>query len=93
MEKYLNVNKLKRLLTVSRVIEYGDTEQVINMIDEQPAADVKENIYGKWLESDDKFKTSEKLCSECGTDFHIVKANEWKFLYCPFCGAKMKYEE
>lgn len=56
--------------------------KAISVINEQPAADVKEVKHGYWI-------TDEKgivICSECGEE-HAW--DEYRATYCEDCGAKM----
>lgn len=54
-----------------------------------PSADVRENVKGKWLCSDDMYEMA--VCSICNYDTHepvdYARAN---YHFCPNCGADMK---
>lgn len=89
MEKYLGVDKLKRLLAVSRVVEYGDTEQVISMIDELSVSDVKKNVHGNWIKTMEGNGVRRK-CSICG---YLFNASSEPHKFCGNCVSKMQYEE
>ena len=82
-----------------RIVRYGlaDFESVLNQI---PAADVRENVRGKWVTS--KIDPDFVTCSQC----KITKnqnAMAWKksylkgvkrtFAFCPVCGAHMRGEK
>ena len=54
-------------------------------IDNQPTADVRENVRGEWIDRG-KDMTIRWQCSECGRkDTHIYN-------FCPNCGADMRRE-
>lgn len=53
------------------------------VIDNQPTADVRENVRGEWIDRG-KDMTIRWQCSECGRrDTHIYN-------FCPNCGADMR---
>ena len=58
--------------------------QIHALIDCVPAADVRENVRGEWLNTADPCMSDNIVCSVCGYD-SIAKYN-----FCPNCGAKMK---
>ena len=69
---------------------------VIEKLDAQPSADVRENVKGKWIEVDaflqkdkDLIKGNKRYtCSVCGaSDTH---ATHKEVPYCWFCGADMR---
>lgn len=62
---------------------YEREEDVVDMLNSIPAADVVEVVRGKWLPSDIPDSILDK-CSECGFD-----TGAFTFHYCPNCGAKM----
>ena len=56
----------------------------LTWIDEQPTADVRENVKGEWIE----LRNGVKRCSVCGfTSNHLLTDN-----FCPNCGAEMSQE-
>lgn len=62
-------------------------------IDSIPAADVRPNVIGHWIEREDMYYGWNIWeCSECHEEFCIEEGtpsdNEYKF--CPNCGAKME---
>lgn len=50
-----------------------------------PAADVRENVQGEWIEDDYGYNR----CSECGYEFDYA---EEKTPFCPGCGANMEVD-
>ena len=88
--RYIDVNLLQeRLEQVSREPDYmheGETWDVGvslagTIADHIPTADVREERYGKWIDSD----PVEWECSEC--HYEVERWNNT--LFCPGCGAKM----
>lgn len=55
-----------------------------------PAADVRENVRGKWIDDETRPMSDPRLtCSNCGSiEVPLVK---WRF--CPTCGAEMRGEK
>lgn len=65
---------------------------VLDIISEQPTADVQEVRHAEWVLQENKHP--EAVCSNCGREvvYQIVN-NRWEFEnYCPHCGAKMDKE-
>jgi len=56
----------------------------VDVIDDIPAADVRENTHGKWNYNE---RTAIFVCSNCGS---VMVRNT--FFYCPWCGADMRGE-
>lgn len=79
MPKYIDAERLK--LCFHRNVASGEAFDTI--IDMQPAADVRENIHGQWIEDDYAFNH----CSECGYELDYP---EEKTPFCPGCGATME---
>lgn len=53
--------------------------------DEEPSADVRENVHGEWIHKDGIYGVT--FCSKCDFELHINNSN-----FCPNCGADMKKE-
>jgi rubrerythrin len=51
----------------------------IKMVEDSPAADVRENVRARWIDMGDHL-----LCSGCGATHYGADKN-----FCPNCGAKM----
>lgn len=72
------------------------TNDVLDSIDEQPAADAEPVRHGRWIHTT-------KEDSDWGGTFHIYtcSACNWSMgdnptswsLFCPHCGAKMEFKE
>ena len=57
-------------------------------IDQQPTADVRENVKGTWkIYCDEKGVVEDCYCDQCGSN-SVIGGN-----YCPNCGADMRGEE
>ena len=105
MAEYIEKEMALKLLT-DRMDAYGtfSVERSIYMTARQkikniPAADVASVVHGKNIT--DMHPVDEFICSECGinlTEFcgYVPEEDimyEYKFKYCPECGAKMDLEE
>lgn len=69
-------------------IVYMTIDTCMKAVDEQPTADVRENIKGKWIKCDGEYR-----CSNCNRQTNVVYGDV-KLLtrYCPNCGAQMYSE-
>ena len=84
MAKYIDAEILKAAFPEPK--NWTDPESVLihitgiwAVIDAIPAADVRENRHGRWIDVDDHL-----LCSNCGATYYGVDNN-----FCPNCGARM----
>ena len=69
-------------------------DAVIAMIEDFPAADVRENKRGKWIEIPDEVFASTYKCSSCGEAPLCDEYSDYTFSpYCPNCGADMREEQ
>lgn len=112
MSRYIDADKLSEEISHTYIdndsaLSYrasfdGDTligkMQVIDIISEQPTADVQEVRHGKWIREDlveIVFITEVYLwrCSECGEEFKETENNIGHYHYCTNCGAKMDLDE
>ena len=56
-------------------------------VDDIPAADVRENIRGEWIQDKHEMAGYGYFdCSVCGADFYDIEG----FNFCPNCGADMR---
>lgn len=85
---------MSRLIDADKAIEWIDIEypkldrqDMKQMINAQPTADVVEVVHGEWIKADLMPRSAK--CSECNCWItrHTITEN-W-FRYCPHCGAKM----
>lgn len=77
MSRYIDAEKLKQHYSWWSEDDRKDFDDIVN---QQPAADVRENIKGYW-KFDGQFYYQ---CSECS-----FKA-PYRYNYCPGCGAEMR---
>lgn len=69
-----------------KVISYDEWEHLCDCIDDAKAADVRENVHGEWVKSENTDADWE--CSNChdwfmwGDNIHLN--------FCPNCGADMR---
>ena len=107
MPRYIDADKLYRSIKTETnpygkpTLDYNSGLKVLDIIDNQPTADVHEVRHGHWIE--DK-ETGCLICSECGRftdeiigdmieqDGKIIHRSMNPF-YCSKCGAKMDVEE
>lgn len=83
MAKYIDAEALKEL--------FADSAALCNDIDEFPAADVRENRHGRWIETDDGWDGIYFVCSECGCPWTLIDGDprDNGMNYCPNCGCSM----
>ena len=87
MSRYIEAEKLKTDLDGSGYC-YNNWLDVEGIIDNQPTADVRENVKGEWIEITDKDAPITYACSVCGAGIDYRGfAN-----FCPNCGADMRGE-
>ena len=81
LDRTVNRNSIWNKITDS---EGNNLEDIINSI---PCADVRENIHGKWIK-DEKMSIVFDIyrCSRCTAD------GEPRYKFCPNCGADMRGE-
>ena len=95
MARYIDADMLKELIDGGYDIDFSETPEtkaeLLNMIDYQDTADVRENVHGNWVGiDDDPCETFE--CDRCG-----FVLEDWIlgafYNFCPNCGADMRGEE
>ena len=90
-KKYIDADKAIEAIVNCTDIFINNLPVVIYKTDAQeaiyevPAADVRENVRGEWIEPNGVLTS---LCSECG---FINNSAKWKF--CPNCGADMRRQD
>ena len=69
------------------------------IVNNQPTADVRENVKGEWIEDNPRKKSMMWRCSVCGRIAYYPTIGERKsykkhcgYNYCPNCGADMRGE-
>lgn len=86
MPKYINADQFERDCMFDR--ECDDMQDVIYKLRDYPAADVRENIHGKWATICDGLDMVDyHICSLCGHNTYEHYPN-----FCPNCGADMRGE-
>lgn len=82
----------------------GDNKSIVDVINDQPAAEVQEVRRGKWEDKgichnypkDGVNKYHLLICSQCGCMYRARKHESGVLInasYCPNCGARMDGEE
>ena len=85
MSRYIDANKLYIAAMDTEFYEAADEDVVLDLINQQPTANVQEIRHGEWLEDDYGYCH----CSECRYEHD---SPEYITPYCPQCGAKMDEE-
>lgn len=93
MNRYIDADLLKQSIPNTKMDEFEncrycrllDEEQVKDLIDQQPTADVRENVKGWWFPNKHEGAGyGYFVCSACGADFYNI------YDFCPNCGADMR---
>ena len=104
MSRYIDADKLQKELASmwyeSNISVTGIS--VSELIDEQPTADVRENVKGRWVEVVDRTEMYDKegvktwgmlfQCNQCGFVLNAIEGHTGQYNYCPNCGADMRGE-
>ena len=77
------IDKERLKFVIEKNFGHGTIEPILQLIDEQPAEDVKPVARGEWIVLSPKHFVFE--CSNC---HHIQGYGE--FAFCPFCGSDMR---
>lgn len=91
MSRYIDADLMKQSIPNTKMDEFEncrycrmlDEEQVKDLIDQQPTADVRENIKGEWIAGDNSL-----TCPRCGAHGEDIRS-DFTFNFCPNCGAQM----
>ena len=93
MARYIDADMLKELIDGGYDIDFSETPEtkaeLLNMIDYQDTADVRENVRGKWMHDKDDVLVS-GYCSCCGWTAIIMETDVADMPFCPNCGADMR---
>lgn len=89
MRDYIERNRLKTV--IEKNFGHGTINPILQLIDEQPTANVVEVVHGEWLEDIAYYDENGcpcivARCSNCGEAYPTYN-------YCPNCGAKMEVKE
>lgn len=104
MSRYIDADKLKEAWYTKHNITEEDCgacfvgySELPRLIDNQPTADVRENVRGEWREENPREKSMMWRCSVCGRIAYYPTIGERKnykkhcgYNYCPNCGADMR---
>ena len=98
MARYIDADKLRNSFPAPE--DWTDPDGALfhitgvwAIIDEQPTADVRENVKGKWIVVDDAYNRISGKCSACGWKAHLYEDDVVGMPYCPNCGANMEETE
>ena len=90
MSRYIDADILIKELDITEDLSAYDAIVFEKMVNEQPTADVRENVHGEWILDDSSIN-----CSVCGRSRWSVPPFEnlvKSFNYCPHCGADIREE-
>lgn len=96
MGRYIDADKLKsefdyEYIDMDKTATFVHYCHILEIINKQPTADVRENEKGEWEEIAESGLSDLRRCSNCG---HIeavgLEIITPKPNYCPFCGADMR---
>lgn len=91
IERGALIDKMSKLKTGGIFTEVFK-KVVLEIISNQPAADVQEVRHEKWLYEASDIGWTDYKCSACGNIISTVAQDEDLYSYCPYCGAKMDKE-
>lgn len=99
MARYIDADNLINELSAACMPIYekgitgilGDNSSIVDIINEQPTADVQEVKHGDWLKpGNDPIDNKQWICSECkGLTETAYYCGHCYYNYCPNCGARM----
>ena len=98
MARYIDADMLKELIDGGYDIDFSETPEtkaeLLNMIDYQDTADVRENVRGEWIDwcrlhLDGTF-CWHRACSICGYERNDDNPDK-DTNFCPNCGADMRW--
>ncbi|GFI56086.1 hypothetical protein IMSAG013_01139 [Clostridiales bacterium] len=89
MPKYIDAEKLIKNHFSDEcniALSYANKCWMRKIINDEPAADVKEVVHGKWMRNG-----MDLVCTACGSLAltYCYDYIHYRSLYCPSCGAKM----
>lgn len=96
-KKYINADALREIWVWGTNDKYGYSECIpLKDLDDFPAADVRENVHGKWIKTIRVRKTEGAdyydpvwFCPACGKDYDAAFASH-NIKFCYRCGADMR---
>ena len=99
MSRYIDANALIEAIknelwdwkTLDDITATSVLKQTITDIQNQPTADVRENVHARWIRHGIGHKNVPWGfdCSACGEWYVIDKSRLGEYLFCPNCGAVM----
>jgi len=93
MNRYIDADKLKD--TFANYHPFATKQdltfnKIIKIINEEPKADVRENIKGEWQTVSIGCDTNEIRCTACKQITSVPADRTRKLNFCPECGADMR---
>lgn len=94
MDRYINADKVERSLVFLGDTQYEQDikKAVLQLLQVQPAADVKKVVRGEWKYSRTVSELACVVCSNCGHEAFAVANYVTNGIGCPFCLADMRGE-
>ena len=93
MNRYIDADNLKE--TFANYHPFATKQdltfnKIIKIINEEPKADVRENIKGEWKTVSIGCDTNEIRCTACKQITSVPASRVKKLNFCPECGADMR---
>ena len=97
MSRYIDADKLKsefdyKHIDMNKTAACVHHKNILEIINQQPTANVRENVPGKWWHEPHTNNTWVQRCSNCFHVAMITVEEECPYNYCPLCGADMRGE-
>lgn len=100
MSRYIDADKLIDNIKLAELPVISRSVLTECLIPNQPTADVRENVKGRWVEVVDRTEMYDKegvktwgmlfQCNQCGFVLNAIEGHTGQYNYCPNCGAQMK---
>lgn len=105
MKRYIDADKLKsefdfKHIDMNKTAAVVHHKNILEIINQQPTADVRENVKGRWVEVVDRTEMYDKegvktwgmlfQCNQCGFVLNAIEGHTGQYNYCPNCGADMR---
>ena len=87
MNRYIDADNLKETFAIKQDLTFN---KIIKIINEEPKADVRENIKGEWKTVSIGCDTNEIRCTACKQITSVPADRTRKLNFCPECGADMR---
>lgn len=96
MSRYIDADKLK--FVIEKNFGHGTITPILQLIDGQPTADVRENVHAEWIFipiDDSRGRRTGDIgcvCKKCTREIFLPFSKD-PYNFCPNCGADMRKGE